>query len=242
MRSFSIAAALSGLVALSSAQAVIDGRVTGVLGDAAIVNDNPVGVTYTATLLEKNTTTVRGSISGSAAPNGTGVIFKVNFFGFPSTELAPYIYHIHDQPVPSNGNCTATLAHQDPYIRGEIPPCDPTQPQTCQVGDLSGKHGNITTLSYTAEYLDLYASTKQGLGSFFGNRSIVVHTANTTRLNCANFTLDATNGTVTPRPTDGRVLPTGPTSPPFTGAASTLGSGMTLSALLGGLMAAFMLA
>lgn len=54
------------------------------------------------------------------------------------------VYHIHDQPVPANGNCTATLAHLDPYVRGEQPPCDPTHPETCQSGDLSGKHGNVT--------------------------------------------------------------------------------------------------
>ncbi len=53
--------------------------------------------------------------------------------------------------MPANGNCSATLAHQDPYIRGEIPPCNATAPETCQVGDLSGKHGNITSLSYSAQ-------------------------------------------------------------------------------------------
>jgi len=55
------------------------------------------------------------------------------------------VYHIHDQPVPADGNCTKTLAHLDPTQRGEIPPCDPTTPEECQVGDLAGKHGNITT-------------------------------------------------------------------------------------------------
>jgi hypothetical protein len=37
-------------------------------------------------------------------------------------------------------------------------------------------------------YLDLYLSTDPNSPSFFGNRSIVVHAANGTRLNCANFT------------------------------------------------------
>ena len=61
------------------------------------------------------------------------------------------VYHIHDQPVPADGNCTATLAHLDPYIRGEIPPCDNTQPETCQVGDLTGKHGNVTISPFAAQ-------------------------------------------------------------------------------------------
>ena len=67
-----------------------------------------------------------------------------------SSDILPTVYHIHDQPVPADGNCTATLGHLDPFIRGEIPPCDPTQPETCQVGDLSGKHGNITVSVFNA--------------------------------------------------------------------------------------------
>ncbi|KAJ9641436.1 hypothetical protein H2199_005406 [Coniosporium tulheliwenetii] len=52
---------------------------------------------------------------------------------------------------------------------------------TSQVGDLGGKHGNITSGSFHAAYTDLYASLVPGLGSFFGNRSVVVHFANTMR-------------------------------------------------------------
>jgi hypothetical protein len=65
------------------------------------------------------------------------------------------VYHIHAYPVPSDGNCTGTLAHLDPYIRGESPPCDPTEPQTCQVGDLSGKHGTINGTSASLRYIHL---------------------------------------------------------------------------------------
>lgn len=56
------------------------------------------------------------------------------------------MYHIHEYPVPSNGSCDATGDHLDPENRGESPPCDASQPQTCQVGDLAGKHGNIPAL------------------------------------------------------------------------------------------------
>lgn len=45
-------------------------------------------------------------------------------------------------------------------------------------------------------YSDLYLSTQQGPASFFGNRSIVVHSNNATRLNCANFSLVAGNSTI----------------------------------------------
>ena len=91
--------------------------------------------------------------------------------------------------MPENGNCTATLAHLDPYIRGEATPCDKTAPATCQVGDLSGKHGAIPADVGTWEtsYVDLYASTLEGIGSFFGNRSIIFHYPNKTRITCASF-------------------------------------------------------
>jgi hypothetical protein len=92
-------------------------------------------------------------------------------------------------PVPETGNCTETLAHLDPYIRGETPVCDNTAPATCQVGDLSGKHGFIPADvgEWETSYVDLYASTVEGIGAFFGNRSIVVHYPNKTRITCASF-------------------------------------------------------
>lgn len=99
-------------------------------------------------------------------------------------------------PVPEDGNCTATLAHLDPFIRGEATPCNPDLPETCQVGDLSGKFGEISTEEDTWEtsYVDLYASTLEGIGAFFGNRSIVIHYPNKTRITCANFEQVEGNG------------------------------------------------
>ena len=102
-------------------------------------------------------------------------------------------------------------------------------------------------------YYDLYASTKDGIGAFFGNRSIVVHAFNTTRLNCANFTLDTTGEQggdvkIVPNATAsapaGSASPTQPGVPVFTGAASALSSMRLTSfaAVAGGLFAAFFLA
>ncbi len=59
-------------------------------------------------------------------------------------------------PVPADGNCVATGPHVDPYVRGEVPPCDNTQPETCQVGDLAGKHGNITSSTFSAKYVPCF--------------------------------------------------------------------------------------
>ena len=142
---------------------------TGKLGNAAITQNNPQCVTYNATL--PSTGSIHGYVAATANANGTGVFFNVYLTGLPSESLGPFrkflsqgldlrprltnntcvVYHIHDQPVPANGNCTATAAHLDPYIRGEIPPCDNTQPETCQVGDLTGKHGNVTVSPFAAQ-------------------------------------------------------------------------------------------
>jgi len=229
MRSAILLSALSSLALVAAQSDTVP--VTGLLGNASVVTDNPLGVTYTATLPNKNTTTVRGSVKAVANSNGTGVAFTVAFSGLPSSG-GPFLYHIHDQPVPTDGNCTGTLGHLDPTKRGEMPPCDPTLPETCQVGDLSGKYGKVISAPFSASFVDPYASTKSGLGAFFGNRSITFHFANTTRITCANFTLTG-NGT-----SNGTVTPTSPTIPAFTGGAA----GITISAVavLGGLFAALM--
>ncbi|MCJ1386637.1 hypothetical protein MMC17_009763 [Xylographa soralifera] len=186
---------ITATLALVDAQAasifgpIIPGS-TGKFGDAPIITNNTVGVTYQAVLPQSTTTSFRGYIIGSSVTNGTGVVFSTNLYGFSDeAALGPFLYHIHESPVPSDGNCTGTGAHLDPYVRGELPPCDPSTPQMCQVGDLVGKHGNITTSPFQANYLDLYISDQAGANAFFGNRSLVIHSSNTTRLTCANFTL-----------------------------------------------------
>jgi len=200
MYSNSIITVATALLSLASAQSTTV-PVTGILGNASIVDDNPAGQLYTATLPTVEffnpsdpRGNVKGSVSGVATANGVGVTFSVSFSNLP-TSGGPFLYHIHSAPVPSDGNCTGDLAHLDPYIRGEAPPCDDTIPQTCQVGDLSGKHGMITSDPFTASYVDDYASTVNGIGAFFGNRSLTVHFANTTRITCANFTLTASSTT-----------------------------------------------
>ncbi|KAL8787167.1 MAG: hypothetical protein Q9213_002383 [Squamulea squamosa] len=215
--------------------------VTGKLGNAEIVDNNVAGVTYTAFLPNRTTTNLRGYVAGTSNANGTGVNFAISVSGFPDPSLGPFMYHIHDQPVPSNGNCTATLAHQDPYIRGEVPPCDPTHPETCQVGDLAGKHGNVTGDPFNTAFLDLYLSTHQGPASFFGNRSIVFHTRNATRLTCANFTLTSGNSTSSSGTTpggNGTVTGSNPVPSPFTGGAAA--TFVSAGAIVAGL-AAFLL-
>ncbi|KAF9731027.1 superoxide dismutase [Paraphaeosphaeria minitans] len=140
---------------------------TGLGGDAAIVNNNPAGAKYTATFPGAGAN-ISGTVTAASNANGTGVLFSKAFL------------YLQDH----------RSAHLDPYRRGQFantPMCDPTKPQTCEVGDRSGKHGNITGLSISTSYVDLYASTLPGIGAFFGNRSIVIHRSDGTRLACANW-------------------------------------------------------
>ena len=85
---------LATSLALASAAGPLDGYpvpgTTGKLGDAAVVTNNPVGVTYTATLPDSKTSGIRGYVSGTSNSNGQGVLFNVNLFGFPSASLGPF--------------------------------------------------------------------------------------------------------------------------------------------------------
>ncbi|KAK5305820.1 Cell surface superoxide dismutase [Cu-Zn] 4 [Exophiala xenobiotica] len=148
--------------------------------DAPITENNPTKATFQAVLQENKP--VQGQITGVSNDNGTGVAFNINFFDFPDASAGPFLYHIHVLPVPQDGNCTGTLGHLTPYGRNDTPPCDATQPSTCQPGDLSGKHGTIADTAreknFQLTYLDLYLSTDPQSPAFFGNRSVVVHAAN----------------------------------------------------------------
>ncbi|KAI1972575.1 Cell surface superoxide dismutase [Cu-Zn] 4 [Ophidiomyces ophidiicola] len=204
---------------------------TGKLGDAYVTTNNPPNTLYQATLLDKPNTDIRGTVTVRGAPDGRGIYYDVDMSGFPSTG-GPFLYHVHASSVPADGNCTGTLAHLDPFQRGEVPGCNSSAPQTCEAGDLSGKYGRIPGPgNFKANYLDLYTTNVPGLGSFVGNLSIVVHWANRTRVNCGNFTL-LRGG----RPMPTGVMPTGvmptggmrpsqtPYPPMFPGAGSRLSS------------------
>jgi hypothetical protein len=168
-------------------------------------------------------------VTGATNSNGTGIIFTISLSGLPNeAAYGPFVYHVHNMPVSADGNCTTTLGHLDPTDRGEYHPCEATQPETCQVGDLAGKHGNITTSgTFSTSYLELYLSTVPGSGYFFGDKSVVIHSSNATRLTCANFTLVSSavsNGSGSASASgSGAASPTSSTAP-FEGvAAKTVG-------------------
>jgi hypothetical protein len=105
-----------------------------------------------------------------------------------------YLYHIHTNPIPPSGDCKNALGHLDPLQVTDVLVCDPTLPQYCQEGDLSGKHGKLPALpnvqnSYTDPFLRFWPQPLSLLG-----RSIVIHLPNLTRIACGNITsfLDGT--------------------------------------------------
>jgi len=125
-----------------SADAPVEGdptKITGTYGDAKAYPEQPAGKEYRA---DFTGTKLSGGVIFSPSSGKNGVKVEVKLYGFP-TEGGPFTYHIHDQPVPADGNCTLTRAHLDPFIRGQKVPCDPNRPQSCEVGDLAGKHGKI---------------------------------------------------------------------------------------------------
>jgi hypothetical protein len=86
-----ISALAATLLACVSAQTTTE-PVTGTLGNATVVNNNPVGVVYEATLPtreffnpEDPRGNIKGSISATANPNGVGVSFKVSFSNLPTS-------------------------------------------------------------------------------------------------------------------------------------------------------------
>lgn len=127
----------------------------------------------------------------SSNPSAPGVMVQVDLHGLPdAAAYGPFPYHVHTLAVPADGNCTATMGHLDPTNRGEYYPCDSSDSASCQVGDLSGKNGKIMTSGdFSASYSDAYLSTRTGDPSFVGDKSIVIHSGNTTRITCANFVM-----------------------------------------------------
>ncbi|KAK4231143.1 hypothetical protein QBC38DRAFT_466952 [Podospora fimiseda] len=112
---------------------------TGKLGDARQVKNNPIiGETWIATF---DSPALQGTVTAVAAK--IGINYTIDVTGLDVAK-APYKYHIHLRPVPENGSCADTLGHLDSYVRGDTPPCEGSLPQTCEVGDLSGKYGTLT--------------------------------------------------------------------------------------------------
>ncbi|KAI5286933.1 hypothetical protein KEM54_006376 [Ascosphaera aggregata] len=128
---------------------------------------------------------IAGKINFAPGPSGKGVQVDLVFDYFKDQSVI-YYYHIHENPIPADGNCLAAGNYLDPYNGDKN--CNPTQPAACQIGDLSGKHGALNQTSAAQEYIDDYLSTNQVDKAFVGGRSLVIHDANMKPITCANIT------------------------------------------------------
>lgn len=145
---------------------------------APVATDSPTDVVYQASFNK----TIDGYVKFSST-NGS-VLVDVKLLGLPETG-GPFLYHIHEKPVPASGNCSATLGHFNPF--GGDPKA--SAPQGKEIGDLSGKHGLIEGTSISTSYIDEYLSLNPNSEAYFGGLSVVVHFKNTSRLACANISL-----------------------------------------------------
>ncbi|KAF3913029.1 hypothetical protein ABW21_db0203921 [Orbilia brochopaga] len=227
-------------IAVTAATSV-SAQVTGALGNAPVTEGNSNKVLYETSFSSSNVQSGYLNFTGTA--NGEGVLVTACFKGVNASQPGPYPYHVHDFVVGPGENCTATGGHLDPYRRNDTPPCDMNAPATCQVGDLSGKHGKVPigVDDYCTSYIDNYLSLDPSNVGFIGNsRSIVIHNINLTRIGCGNIVeasmgMTATN-TTTPGGNNVTGYPTPPTptvAPPIaSGAATSLRASMALGVIL----------
>ncbi|KAK4207095.1 superoxide dismutase [Rhypophila decipiens] len=170
----------TGLATLASAQN--DTRVTGKLGDARQVRNNPViGEVWQAKF---NGPVVFGTVT--AVAHSVGVNYTIDVTGLDAAR-GPYKYHVHARAVPESGNCTDTGGHLDSYLRGDTPPCDSTAPQTCEIGDLSGKFGLEKGPVINKFFNDPYSALNIINLGYIGDRGIVFHEGSSARIACATL-------------------------------------------------------
>ncbi|EGW33626.1 uncharacterized protein SPAPADRAFT_60963 [Spathaspora passalidarum NRRL Y-27907] len=150
--------------------------------NAPVSTDSPQGVTYVAKFVPNSKSNISGTVQFEAAKNGS-VLVNVDVQGLPS-QGGPFPYHIHEKPVPSDGNCTGTLGHLNPFNGTTTS----TVAAGKEAGDLAGKHGNITTSPFQTEFVDNYISLNPDNAAYIGGLSVVIHASDNSRLTCANIT------------------------------------------------------
>ncbi|CAK9440458.1 uncharacterized protein LODBEIA_P45580 [Lodderomyces beijingensis] len=161
----------------------------GLAANAPIQTDSAGQPPLIARFTPRATFNITGSVAFHPLTNGS-VHVAVDLKGLPASG-GPFPYHIHEKPVPANGNCTGTSGHLNPFNGSTTA----TTPAAKEVGDLAGRHGNITSQSFSVEYVDEFLSLNPHSKAYIGGLSIVVHSNDNARLTCANIT--ALNSTTT---------------------------------------------
>jgi len=109
--------------------------ITGSLGNASIVQNNPQGLIYTATLPAKGffnpddpRGNIKGSVSATANPNGIGVSFSVSFSNFPTSGGPFRMFPVGRLYIPTNLNCSLPYSLCTSSRRYVFPTCIPQNP------------------------------------------------------------------------------------------------------------------
>lgn len=157
---------------------------------ANIVSQDDEHLQATASVVDPTNNAVEGRVMFSQINHGpTNVLVKVK--GLANGKEYPY--HVHVTPVDENGSCeaAATGGHYDPFgaNTGESYNCNPVNHITCEVGDLSGKWGNLVGVSSASTYvISRYQDSRLAMSGQYSiiGRSIVIHSGSARYL-CANI-------------------------------------------------------
>ncbi|ODV79672.1 Cu,Zn superoxide dismutase-like protein, partial [Suhomyces tanzawaensis NRRL Y-17324] len=155
-------------------------------GKAPTITRNPKNAVAVADFPFGFDNHVKGSIVFTAKRRGK-IGVHVDMTGLPPSG-GPFYYHIHDHPIPEDGNCDVAGGRFDPY--DGVEDCDSVRNDAyCRVGDLSGKHGWINTTCFETQYTDLFLSLNRKSDSYIVGKSVVFHYENMTSFACSNIEL-----------------------------------------------------
>ncbi|PVZ99044.1 hypothetical protein BB558_004938 [Smittium angustum] len=155
------------------------------------------------------------AIRAVSKPEGSGITSRFSFFSPNGVTVASdgsnvnldvkvsisgltpnqnYTYHIHEAPVPADGNCTLTKLHFDPLKANKLDGkyvCNPKDITTCELGDMSGIYGKAIVSKAGEIYENKFSIPKLNLypGNMFyvGDLSVVIHDGTSKRVACANI-------------------------------------------------------
>ncbi|KAK9760661.1 Cell surface superoxide dismutase [Cu-Zn] 4 [Basidiobolus ranarum] len=130
----------------------------------------------------------KGNFTFTSVTNGINIGVDVKSV-IPTSDL--YAWKVHESTLDASGSCTSAKSVLDPKKVGTSSQCTPTTPDTCQLGDLSGKSSklNSTTPAFSVVVPGLSMDAHTSENSVVG-RSLVIYRSDGTPLACANITED----------------------------------------------------
>lgn len=153
-------------------------------GVAPKVSSNPKDVIAVAEFPQYGCGEMEGYVLFES-PDGGKVDVHVDVTKLPS-DGGPFYYHIHEFPVPDDGDCEKVGGEFNPYHAS--PECDAQSGNAyCKIGDLSGKHGAIKATCFQTDYCDPYLSLDGYSKANIIGKSIVFHYSDKTKIACANI-------------------------------------------------------